>query len=215
MKQNELKVRSDHERDLSLLVSAAFGKGLKTFDAITRLCLLGFGEDALVLLRSNINLLINIAYILSSENPIDRASDFIAFSYKERVKYLKIAFDKPNPWTPRIPPDEIDRRAKSWGKITIETKAKAVPSFYYTQGYRFYSSIEHSDAWALSAYIEEWDERVPHITAAPTDKHMYVALVQNFGVMADFLLKVCQYFGIDRPDIVSRLQGTWAELGRR
>lgn len=52
---DKMKVRHGSEQNLSLLVVAALGKGMKTFQAITRLCLIGYGEDALGLLRSNIN----------------------------------------------------------------------------------------------------------------------------------------------------------------
>src|SRR6266511_3305462 len=56
-----LKEREGEESDLSRLVAGlCFGKAHKTFHAIIRLCALGFGEDAAILLRSNINLLINI-----------------------------------------------------------------------------------------------------------------------------------------------------------
>src|SRR6266446_2840578 len=84
----ELKLRSGDERDLSLLVGASFGKVLKTFYGINDLCLSGWGEDALILLRSNVNLLINLGYILGDTEPVECAADFIAFSYAARVKYL-------------------------------------------------------------------------------------------------------------------------------
>lgn len=89
--EDQLKIRQGNEHDLSLLIGASLGKGMKTFQAITSLCLMGYGEDSLVLLRSNINLLINAAYVLTAPDPVDRASDFVAYSYKERVRYLRIA----------------------------------------------------------------------------------------------------------------------------
>src|SRR3989338_4905478 len=85
--EHKLKVKDGEERDLSLLISASFGKGLKTFQAISRLCALGYGEDAIILLRSNVNLLINTRFILSDKNPAERAKEFIAYSVKERLKY--------------------------------------------------------------------------------------------------------------------------------
>jgi len=52
---SKLNMRDGNERDLSILVAAAFfGKAQKTFQTIMRLCALGCGEDAIVLLRSNI-----------------------------------------------------------------------------------------------------------------------------------------------------------------
>ena len=115
-----LKVKGGDEHDLSLLIPAALGKGLKTFQAVNRLCLLGYGEDSMILLRSNVNLLINIAFILSRGNPIESAKDYLAFSYDERVKYLKVAhgIDDP-PWKPNMTAEEHDSRAKSWREVRI------------------------------------------------------------------------------------------------
>jgi hypothetical protein len=53
-----LKEREGGEIDLSRLVGGlCFGKAHKTSHATIRLCALGLGEDAAILLRSNINIL--------------------------------------------------------------------------------------------------------------------------------------------------------------
>jgi hypothetical protein len=210
---DKLQVREGEERDLSLLVSAALGKGMKTSQAVTRLCLLGYGEDALVLIRSNINLLINIAYILL-ENSTERVKDFLAFSYQERVKYLRLAHgvQKP-PWPPPVSPAEVEQRAKAWKNIPIAQRAEVGFQWHYTQGYRLYSSLGHSDAWALNEYIQDWNEVGPQIGSEESDKHVGLALVHNYGVLADLLLIVCKFFDIDRPDLFAKLRMVWSGLG--
>src|SRR6267142_2368879 len=76
-----LKEREGEERDLSRLISGlCFGKAHKTFHAIIRLCALGLGEDAAILLRSNINLLINIYYILRDDNSVECCKEFSDYS---------------------------------------------------------------------------------------------------------------------------------------
>ena len=213
--RDKLKLKEGEDRDLSLLVAASLGKGLKTFQAIARLCALGFGEDAMVLLRSNVNLLINTRFILSGEQPVERAKEFIAYSIKERLKYLDVAHEGRRPeWAERLNLEEMERDASKWSQTNIEIRAKRVPEFHYTQGYRLYSSIEHSDAMALNAYITEWNETGPRIASGPSDAFIGVALVHSFGVMADLVLVVMDYFGIERPDIVETLKRTWAELGQ-
>ena len=85
-----LKEREGEERDLSRLIFGfCFGKAHKTFQAIIRLCALGLGEDAAILLRSNINLLINIYFILKDINPIECSKAFIDYSTMERRKYFE------------------------------------------------------------------------------------------------------------------------------
>ena len=134
LNHTEVKHRKGDEHDLSLLVGASFGKALKTFYGINDLCLAGWGEDALVLLRSNVNLLINLSYILRDPQPIERAADFIAFSYTARVKYLKRAHgvEKP-PWkSTTMSDDELKLRAKRWDDVRISERAARVPKFHYT-----------------------------------------------------------------------------------
>ena len=203
----EVKLRKGDEHDLSLLVGASFGKALKTFYGINDLCLVGWGEDALVLLRSNVNLLINLGYILRDPEPVERAADFIAFSYAARVKYLKRAdgVEKP-PWKSTMSDDELTLRAKRWVDISIRDRAARVPNFHYTTGYAFYSSFEHSDAIALNAYIADWDEVGPRINAGPSDDYIEVALGHNATVLADVLDLYCGYFKIERPGIFEKIQ---------
>jgi Family of unknown function (DUF5677) len=212
---DRLQVHEDEERDLSLLVPAALGKGIKTFQAITRLCLLGYGEDALVLVRSNINLLINIAYILADTQPTERVKDFLAFSYKERVKYLRLAHGvEIPPWHPPVPPDEVQPRAEALEKVRINQRAQVIPSFHYTQGYRLYSSFEHADAWALSAYIGEWDEMGVIIGSEESDKYIGLALVHSYGILADLLFIFCKFYEIDRRDLFAKIEAMWKQIAK-
>jgi len=88
--EGKIKTRDEvKENDLDQLVAAMYGKASKTFIATLELSFLGYGDDALILLRSNINLLINLAFILRKE-PVQRAGDFIAYSYLEQKKYLEL-----------------------------------------------------------------------------------------------------------------------------
>ena len=213
--EDKLKLKDGEQRDLSLLISASFGKGLKTFQAISRLCALGFGEDAIILLRSNVNLLINTQFILSDKNPVERAKEFIAYSVKERLKYFNLAHDGKRPkWAEKINPQEIECDAERWKRTTIEVRARQLAPFHYCQGYRLYSSIEHSDAMALNAYVGDWNETGPRIESGPRDEYLGVALVHSFSVMADLLVTVMQYFGINQPDVLEKLKQTWTGLGR-
>jgi len=112
---HEITLREGIEHDLSLVVGTSLTKALKTFVSIQDLCLLGADEDALILLRSNVNLLINLGYILTDSEPVERALDFIAYSYQKREKYLKTAHgvDKA-PRKSAMSEEEQAARAKRW-----------------------------------------------------------------------------------------------------
>lgn len=211
--QPKMRVRDGPDRILSIVMAAALGRAMKTFQAVQRLCLLGFGEDALVALRSQINLLINVGYIVGDPEPRERAKDFAAYSYREWEKYLMEAHDHV-PWEePLFERDELNRRAGQWKKTTIRSRAKRVSALHYTTAYRFYSSLEHADVMALFGYITEWDEVGPQIGSGPSDSHVEVALQHNLMVMADMLDVVCRYHGIERPDVFTRLTTMFAKLG--
>lgn len=206
-----IKLQNGEERFLSWVVAANFGKALKTFQAALRLCLLGFGHDALILVRSNINVLINTWFILSPEDHrLDRAKDFLAYSYAEHVKYLRIMGEPETPPGP-MPPEELRQRKKRWKGTSIERQAAGLPEFHYQHGYRFYSSLEHSDVLGLGQYFEG----PLRIESGPSDAHVELALVHNFQAMADLLRLVCQYFDIDRPDMFNRLDNISEQLANR
>src|SRR5687767_5380058 len=86
--ETRMRVRDGPDRFLSLVMAGALGRGMKSFQAVQRLCLLGFGEDAMVVLRSQVNLLINLAYIGGDPEPRERAADFTSYSYQKQQKYL-------------------------------------------------------------------------------------------------------------------------------
>ena len=202
--------KPDEPALLFLVVSAAFGKALKTFQAIERLCVLGYGEDALIILRSNVNLLINTANILSAPDPHDRVRDFLAYALHERRRFLKGTYNIALPWTPPFSDEEIESRAKQWG--TIADRAKSTTPFHYFEGYKLYSSFEHSDAFALDNYFTDWNERGPMIHSTESDTNVGLAIGHSYGVMADIFTMVLRFFRIDRPDIERELRETWPTL---
>ncbi len=205
-----LTLKQEHGPLLSLVIALSFGKALKSLQATDRLCLLGYGEDALVLLRSNVNLLINTAYILSGPDPAERAKDFLAHSVRERVKFLRTTYQQAPPWPLPMTPEEIETRANKWG--TIAERAKAVPSFHYVEGYKLYSGFEHSDLFALDHYFTDWGEGGPKIESGESDAHIGLALAHSYGVMADLFTMVLKFFGVNRPDIEKELRETWPSL---
>lgn len=202
----KIQVRHGSNRLLSMIIGPLLGKAMKTFQAVERLCLLGYGEDVAVLLRSNVNLLVNLAYIVSDANPNDRAKEFVADARIRYTKFMKNAFDHAvSPEDSPLPSDELEPLAKQWSKVTVADRAKKLPEHHYKTGYKFYSGIEHSDAVALFGYISDWNDVGPRIESGPSDSHVDVVLMHSAEVMATILDYVCRYWGIERPDIFTKL----------
>jgi Family of unknown function (DUF5677) len=201
------------DRLLSSLIGPLLGKGMKTFQAIMRLCLLGFGEDAAVLLRGNVNLLVNLAYIVSDPKPNDRSKEFVADAWIRYAKFMKAAFDhEVSTNDSPLPAAELESLAERWWKVNIADRAKRLPEHHYKTGYKFYSGIEHSDALALFGYIGDWNEVGPRIESGPSDGHVEVVLMHSAEVMATILDYVCRYWGIERPDIFAELTNLFSQL---
>lgn len=213
----KFRVEDGPRRILSLVVATVLGKALKTFHAVNRLCALGFGEDAAVLLRSNVNLLINLVYIIRDEAPAVRAQEFAAAAWAHHVTTMRMGFQTAvNDADAPLPAAEIPALARAWNRHTIEERARRLPhQHHYNIGYRFYSGIEHSDPLALAGYLT-WKEAGPHIDSGPTDSHIGPVLMHNADVMANVLDYTCQHWGIERPDIFAEMKaafGTFSESG--
>jgi hypothetical protein len=215
LEQNTATLK-DGAEELSVVVGTSLTKSIKTFEGIRTLCLLGWGEDALVLLRSNVNLCINLGYIISDAEPVERAADFIAFSCQERERYLKTALgvERPARSSP-MTDEERKTRAKRWAAVGIAARAQRTSSFHYILGYTLYSSFEHSDAAALDTYITDWDEVGPHAHASPRDDHLRIALPHSVIVLADVLRLFCKHFDIDRPDVFAEVVALIESIGER
>ena len=71
-----------------------------------------------------------------------------------------------------------------------------------------------SDVMVLSGYIQDENETEMLISSGPSDDYIGVVLVHNFVVMADLLVAIINYFGIQRTDIVEKLHMTWRALDR-
>jgi len=219
--RDALKEREGEERDLSRLIGGlCFGKAHKTFQAIIRLCALGLGEDAAILLRSNINLLINVYFILKDTDPIERCNEFVDYSLSERMRYIDDAHEGKFPeWMKKISIENKKRikdRARKWSKNRIKDRAKKMDDssylLHYRQGYQLYSSLEHADVMALSGYVHDENGTNLRISSGPSDDYIGVVLVHNYAVMADLLVAVMNYYGIQRADLVEKLHRVWRAL---
>jgi hypothetical protein len=217
-----LKVRDGEESDLSRLVAGCcFAKAHKTFHATQRLCALGFGEDAAILLRSNVNLLINIFYILKNNEPVERCKEFIDYSVIERKHYLDTAHkEQHSQWMQEISAEQLDemkKRGNKWKGVTIKARAASMGEgaslLHYSQGYQLYSSMEHADVMVLVGYMDH-DETGLMLSSAARDDYIGLVLAHNFLVMADLLVAAINYFGIPCPELVEKLHKTYRALNQ-
>ena len=191
--------------DVSIIAGASFFKGLRTFKAAKTLALFGFGTEALLLIRSNINLLINVDWILSSDNPTEAAEQFVAYSYLENRKFGRGIGLHTQPESEED--KSIRDKAAAWGKLTIAKRAERSREFHYKVGYRQYSAVDHSDSSGLIRYIRAWKRNEIEVDYDPSDEDVILALEHNIAVMADLLVSTCDFFKVPTGDLRNRI---WA-----
>jgi len=104
--REKLRVRTRPEEVCAFL----FGKATKTMNAIRVLCEGGFGQDAVILTRSLVNLVIDLWYI--GGDPDERTEDYIANGRRTRRTYQEQFPERPGP-LPALDPDwdEVKQRA--------------------------------------------------------------------------------------------------------
>ena len=117
--KGRIRVHGPAQRVLAVLS----GKATKTLDAIRILCESGFGQDAVILTRSLVNLVINVWYIGPASNPDEQALDYNASGWKAWHKFLRDFPGRRDP-PPELPNfAEIEERAKRWDDVSIFEKA--------------------------------------------------------------------------------------------
>src|SRR4029077_11854845 len=115
--REKLRVRTRPEEVCAFL----FGKATKTLNAIRVLCEAGFGQDAVILTRSLVNLVIDLWYI--GGDPDERTKDYIANGLRTRRTFQERFPERPDP-LPALGPDwdEVKQRAKRWKDVSIEIR---------------------------------------------------------------------------------------------
>ena len=194
--------------------ASAWGKALKTLDAIRITCESGFGEDALILARSLVNSTINVSYIGRGVDPDERARDYVASGRIAHRKFLLQFGPLPPGWDKDVDWPTTEERAKRWDNVPIADRAReAGVSALYEQTYRFGSSFEHSDSASLSGFFGVSDVDNQEIKCDPSDDFVELVLACTFQAMAVFITVFLARFGLDETERLGRLGAVFSRLG--
>jgi hypothetical protein len=154
LRANEHKLRRSPGTGSAEAVSGLFAKGWKTIHAIRLLAEQGYGQDALILLRSLVNLTIDLAYICASE-PEKRVAQWIAYAQMNRRR-LASEVGRNLPEEAAVDWKKIEHQSHTWDGLKLKGRADSAGlQNFYGKMYRFGSMFEHPDAWGASTYIEE------------------------------------------------------------
>lgn len=194
-------------------ISTLFAKGSKSFNAVRILAAFGYGEDALIVTRSLLNLSFVAGYICAKNgNAEERATAWIANGYLSQKTFIEknlcsqlpqnlantIDWEKVKRYTQNDKKKAKHMQVDLWPKKIVDlAKGAGMEELY--QAYSFISSPEHSDAWAMSTYMQAWDETGLHINMDPSDDRVQLSIEIAALSMANVFVKFCDTFQIAYP----------------
>ena len=148
--RNQAKIILDQRRYATMAAGSRYGKARKQMEAVYLLASHGYGEDAMILARSLVNVCIDLRYIaVDADQAETRARQWTAKGRVERRKFAKrVGTIAPDETT--VDWDKEEALADEWPK-TVERRAKAAGlENFYNLPYRHGSSFEHSDSWSAT-----------------------------------------------------------------
>lgn len=177
------------------IVFTAFcvGKAYKTHAAALLLCRQGYGQDAAILVRSLVDLLITLTYILDDPST-ERLERYFAYDWIDRKKMYDYCKTKPELLKAlkamNNTLEEVEEQAKlvqekykygkSWSDKTPRQMAVSVgrPELYLS-AYKLQSQISHTAPRSMNEYIAV-DDQGYTIDIGPNDQWVEGALVAAF-----------------------------------
>ena len=171
-----------------------FARAVYLLDAIYRLCAQGFATEAMVILRSLLNLYINIKWLTSgdSKKSFERFAEFeVVFkklAIEAVIKYGTIKDEIKND-NLNIHDKEFDRVMKKYnlgkkrdlfcwsGKSLFRMATDVNLEKEYSIIYSKLSSMEHTGPESVKNYLEHSEERGFTIKAGPRDENIDLVLV--------------------------------------
>jgi uncharacterized protein DUF5677 len=195
--RNASKAVLDRSRSATMAVASLYGKARKQASAVHLLASQGYGEDALILARSLVNLCIDLEYITVDQNQTEtRARRWTAKGRVTRRKFGKRVG--------ATPPDEHkvnwtaeQALADEWPQ-TIEERAKVAGlENFYNLPYRHGSSFEHSDSWSATSFLELAHDGVVDMLTGPSDRYVDLSLLTLACAFAEIACRFGRFYGFD------------------
>lgn len=205
------KIETNHER----LSQFFWGKTVTTFYAISALCDIGYGQDAIVLVRTMLENLINYRYI--NQEPEERGQLFIEFDYikaKKRLRTYSVLFPEKEIDPEKIKVIEenyfsvIDNYPKSkscflqWSGKNNADMAKACDlENLYLMIYPLASSFAHGGSDSTIDYIQKGHRGFKIRLGSPSDILILQSVASACSIILLMIQDTCELFNIQPPAV--------------
>ncbi len=198
--RNDAKAVLDSTRYATLAVLSLYTKARKQASALYSLASQGYGEDALILARSLVNLCIDLEYITADPNQTEaRARRWAAKGRAERRKFGRRVGTTPSDEHKINWPTE-EALAEEWPQ-SIEERAKdAGLENFYNLPYRHGSSFEHSDSWSATSFLKLADDGPVDMLTGPSDRFVDLALLTLACAFAEIACRFGRFYDFDLRD---------------
>lgn len=187
--------------DKAIFTAFCLGKAYKTHKAILMLCEKGYGQDAAMLTRSLIDLLITLLYILKDETD-ERLLRYFNYDWILRKKMLDYVKSKPaifkileerktNPKTNDGSVEEIEAKVKEvqdkyqygrdWSDKNLREMAEEIGrGDLYATIYKLQSQVVHTAPRAMNEYVKHDGNEYAIISVGTDEQWVEEALVSGF-----------------------------------
>lgn len=208
-----LQARIDQDNAYAQLVSFFAGKACKTHEAVVILAERGYGQDAGILLRSLVNLVINAYWI--AKDPSARLERYMDYDWILRLKSADVgrSAEALGRLTPEMRAqmaaldEEIEKKAREakqkhrygqrgWSGKSIRGMAEEVGfQNYYAYAYRLLSDLEHSNSRSTTSYLEKASGAY-RFNVGPGPEYVRVTLATAYGLLIDLFALADKVLGL-------------------
>jgi len=194
LERNSERFAIDLARRRTRAAAMLYARSRKAVAAARLLAAAGYGEGAMVIARSLVNVCIDLAYICKPESDA-RIEPWIVNGRRAR-RTMAQEFGLTVEEEKRIDWAQNDILAKQWRDVKIEQRAKdAGLENFYKVLYRHGSSFEHSDLWAVNAFLERGVDG-PILKTDPSENLVVQSLFACY-TFAQIMVTIGRLFGFE------------------
>jgi hypothetical protein len=210
-------------------------KALKTFSAVRQLCAKGYEQDVCLLLRSLLETLISVRYILHTGDPDGKAVRFVEYKwimFKRALSDAREESSDDRAGTSDRLKELVERKCQefkkkyaiisdkalvTWSGRSIRDMAKLADKALlreYNDAFRFFSRFSHPNIIGDNEYMRFQGDSVVFLPAARGgDFSVHVGMSVKY--LAELLSTCCHLFNLSSCERIDALKGRCEELWER
>jgi hypothetical protein len=203
MARNDGKAALDTRRWATRPALGLFGKARKSSDAVYLAARHGYGEDAMILARSLVNICIDLRYICGGDRDASEARAR-AWSARGRVGRRDFAAraGQSAPDEARVDWKEQTSLSEEWKATSIFRRAEISGLLnFYNLPYRHGSVFEHSDSWGALSFVDV-DATEVRIQTNPSENFVDLALLSASCALAQVAEDFGRYYEFEFGDVI-------------